>query len=211
MAKAGRRARADFATADADLRSAPVAPLLGHPDRMIERLQWMTDTLDFASLIVGHGVRLVWLDQHGLREARATRLRRIEEVVLFHPAMRLFVNLLGVRFEHNPLPRAECSYIYHWPILLRQLVQIVVPELLGLQVNVLLCTPQGTEIPLHVLGRRPGLDQEADHEGGVHHLPKTLLLQHILLGAEHGRSLYPALQQEVHSVHGPAMIRSLMQ
>lgn len=42
MAKAGRRARADFATADDDLRSAPVALLLGHPDRMIERLQWMT-------------------------------------------------------------------------------------------------------------------------------------------------------------------------
>jgi hypothetical protein len=52
MAKAGRRAQADFATADGDLRSASVAPLLGHPDRMIERLQWMTDTLDFAILIV---------------------------------------------------------------------------------------------------------------------------------------------------------------
>jgi hypothetical protein len=68
-----------------------------------------------------------------------------------------------------------------------------VPELLRLQVNVSLCAPQGTEILLHLLGRRFRLDQEADHEGSVHHLPKTLLLQHILLGAEHGRSLYPAL------------------
>jgi hypothetical protein len=33
MAKAGRRARAYFATADDDLRSASVALLLGHPDR----------------------------------------------------------------------------------------------------------------------------------------------------------------------------------
>jgi hypothetical protein len=41
MAKAGRRVRADFATADEDLRSASVAPLLGHPDRRIGRPQWM--------------------------------------------------------------------------------------------------------------------------------------------------------------------------
>jgi hypothetical protein len=38
MAKAGRRARAAFATADADLQPASVVPLLAHPDRMIERL-----------------------------------------------------------------------------------------------------------------------------------------------------------------------------
>jgi hypothetical protein len=41
MAKVGRRARAEFDTADADLRSTSVAPLLNHPDRMIERPQWM--------------------------------------------------------------------------------------------------------------------------------------------------------------------------
>jgi hypothetical protein len=61
MAKAGRRAQADFATADDELRSASVAPLLGHPHRMIEQLQWMSDTLDFAILIVGHGVRSIWV------------------------------------------------------------------------------------------------------------------------------------------------------
>jgi hypothetical protein len=37
--------------ADDELRSASVTPLLGHPDRMIEWLQWMTETLDFASFI----------------------------------------------------------------------------------------------------------------------------------------------------------------
>jgi hypothetical protein len=68
MAKAGRRAGADFATADADLRPASVVPLLGYPDRMIERLQWVDETLDFASLMVGQGMHVVWI-----RPARLAR------------------------------------------------------------------------------------------------------------------------------------------
>jgi glyoxylase-like metal-dependent hydrolase (beta-lactamase superfamily II) len=36
-------------------RNIPFRTLLGHPDRIIARLQWIADTLDFDSLISGHG------------------------------------------------------------------------------------------------------------------------------------------------------------
>ncbi len=35
-------------------RNVPFRGLLGHPDRIVERLQWIYDNLDFDGLISGH-------------------------------------------------------------------------------------------------------------------------------------------------------------